>query len=52
MPRVFSNKSVCAHAPATSVIYGISNGSQWIYIGETDNLRDRRSNISPRAKPN
>jgi hypothetical protein len=41
MPHAFSNASVLAHAPAASGVYGISNGAEWIYIGETDNIRQR-----------
>jgi hypothetical protein len=41
IPHAFSNGSVRAHAPAAPGVYGISNARQWIYIGETDNIRAR-----------
>jgi excinuclease UvrABC nuclease subunit len=40
-PHAFSTVSIRAHAPAACGVYGISNARQWIYIGETDNIRDR-----------
>jgi hypothetical protein len=27
------------YAPASPGVYGISNASEWIYIGESDNIR-------------
>ena len=39
--HAFSIVSVRAHAPAASGVYGLSNAREWIYIGETDNIRDR-----------
>lgn len=36
----FTAVSVRAHAPATSGIYGIFNGSQWIYVGMGEDIRD------------
>ena len=39
-PRSFTAAVVRDHAPATSGVYGISNASEWIYIGETDNIRE------------
>lgn len=41
VPHAFSNVSVRAHAPTASGVYGISNGREWIYIGETDNIQAR-----------
>lgn len=38
-PRSFTASSVLENAPALSGVYGISNGSWWIYIGETDNIQ-------------
>lgn len=38
-PRNFNTNEIQAYAPATSGVYGISNGRQWILIGETDNIR-------------
>ena len=42
-PRSFSPPSIMEHAPARSGVYGISNASEWIYIGETDNIREALS---------
>src|SRR5258708_7757089 len=39
IPRPLSLVAVQAYAPNTSGVYGISNGREWIYIGETDNIR-------------
>jgi hypothetical protein len=36
----FTPVSVRAHAPAASGIYGIFNGSQWIYVGVGGDIRD------------
>jgi excinuclease UvrABC nuclease subunit len=41
IPHAFSSVSIRAHAPSASGVYGISNARQWIYIGETDNIRER-----------
>ena len=38
-PRTFNALGVRQHAPALSGVYGISNASEWIYVGETDNLQ-------------
>jgi excinuclease UvrABC nuclease subunit len=38
-PRTFTASSVLKHAPTLSGVYGISNASEWIYIGETDNIQ-------------
>jgi hypothetical protein len=35
----FTPVSVRAHAPAASGIYGIFNGSQWIYVGAGDDIQ-------------
>jgi len=40
IPRPFTNSGVAAYAPSSSGIYGISNGREWIFIGESDNIRD------------
>lgn len=40
IPRSFTAPSVREHAPALPGVYGISNASEWIYIGETDNIQD------------
>jgi hypothetical protein len=36
-----STNSVRAHAPNSSGVYGIFNGSQWIYIGESRDIQLR-----------
>ncbi len=33
--------SVRAHAPNSSGVYGIFNGSQWIYVGESSDIQRR-----------
>jgi len=38
-PRNFTPDAVETYAPGMSGVYGISNASEWIYIGETDNIR-------------
>ena len=38
-PRTFSNASIRAHAPATSGVYGISNGREWILIEAADDIQ-------------
>jgi hypothetical protein len=40
IPRSFSSRSIQVHAPAASGVYGLSNGRQWLYIGETDNIQE------------
>lgn len=39
--RVFKAASVERDAPPTSGVYGLSNASGWIYIGESDNIKAR-----------
>ncbi len=39
LPRSLNPNAVCRFAPPQSGVYGISNGREWIYIGETDNLQ-------------
>lgn len=39
-PRTFNSLGVRQYVPASSGVYGISNAAEWIYVGETDNLRD------------
>jgi|SRR5579871_1722296 len=38
-PRPLTERAVHTYAPAVSGVYGISNAREWIYIGETENLR-------------
>jgi predicted GIY-YIG superfamily endonuclease len=37
----FSQTSVDANAPAASGVYALFNEGQWIYFGESGNIRDR-----------
>jgi len=39
IPRPFLTMAVRTYAPSTSGVYGISNASEWVYIGETDNIQ-------------
>lgn len=39
--RAFTVVSVRKNAPESSGVYGLSNGSEWIFIGETDDIRAR-----------
>jgi predicted GIY-YIG superfamily endonuclease len=39
IPRVFSTATIQRDAPGGSGVYGISNAKEWIYIGESDNIR-------------
>jgi len=39
-PRNFTSDAIQMYAPAASGVYGISNAREWIYIGETDNIRN------------
>lgn len=38
-PRSFSATGIRDGAPAASGVYGLSNSSRWIFIGETDNIQ-------------
>ncbi|MGH9647485.1 MAG: hypothetical protein ACRD4E_11795, partial [Bryobacteraceae bacterium] len=38
-PRNFTVDAVQMYAPDMPGIYGISNAREWLYIGETDNIR-------------
>lgn len=37
--RSFAADAIREHAPALSGVYGLSNATEWIYIGETDNIQ-------------
>jgi hypothetical protein len=37
--RNFSTISVQGYAPASSGVYGLSSAREWIYVGETDDIR-------------
>ncbi len=39
LPQVFTGESIRKNAPVGSGVYGLSNASQWLFIGETDNIR-------------
>ena len=39
--RSFTMNSISKNAPAESGVYGLSNSQHWIYIGESDNLRNQ-----------
>jgi hypothetical protein len=39
IPRPFAPVAIQAYAPMASGVYGISNALEWIYIGETDDIR-------------
>ncbi len=38
-PHAFSLVSVQNNAPPLSGVYGLSNATEWLYIGETDDIR-------------
>lgn len=38
-PRSFQPASIQTYAPATSGVFGISNRREWLYIGESSNIR-------------
>ena len=39
IPRPLRPAAVRVYAPIASGVYGISNASEWIYIGETDDIQ-------------
>lgn len=39
VPCSFSLVSVQRNAPALSGVYGLSNAREWIFVGETDNIK-------------
>lgn len=39
VPYTFSLISVQKNAPALSGVYGLSNAREWIFVGETDNIK-------------
>jgi hypothetical protein len=39
MPRPLQHVAIDAFAPTASGVYGLSNAREWIYIGETDNIK-------------
>ena len=39
VPRAFTQTGIRMYAPFASGVYGLSNAREWIYIGETDDIR-------------
>jgi len=39
-PRPLNLVGVNTYAPASSGVYGLTNAREWIYIGETDNVKN------------
>jgi len=39
VPHTFSLVSVQRNAPALSGVYGLSNAREWLFVGETDNIK-------------
>lgn len=39
VPRPFDPAAIKTYAPNQSGVYGISNAAEWIYIGESDDIR-------------
>jgi hypothetical protein len=39
VPRALTPTSIRNFAPIASGVYGVSNAREWIYIGETDDIR-------------
>ncbi len=40
VPRAFHERGIGQYAPAVSGIFGISNAREWLYIGQTANIRE------------
>jgi hypothetical protein len=40
IPRPLTAGAIQMYAPAASGVYGITNASEWIYVGETDSIQD------------
>ncbi len=43
--RVFNMTSVGRDAPACSGVFGLSDSREWIYVGETDNIQNRLTEL-------
>jgi hypothetical protein len=41
LPHSLNASSIRTYAPASSGVYGISNGREWLYIGETHDIQDQ-----------
>jgi len=39
IPRPLNSSAVRTYAPSASGVYGISNASEWIFIGESDDIQ-------------
>ena len=39
LPRPLTTVGIHAFAPVASGVYGISNGREWVYIGEANNIQ-------------
>jgi hypothetical protein len=39
IPRPLNSSAVRAYAPSASGVYGISNASEWVFIGESDDIQ-------------
>ncbi|HEY1207072.1 MAG: hypothetical protein ABSH46_01410 [Bryobacteraceae bacterium] len=39
--RTFKAASIRREAPSSSGVYGLSNAREWIYVGETNDIRAR-----------
>ena len=39
IPRPFLKAAVQTYAPSASGVYGISSASEWLYIGEADDIQ-------------
>lgn len=39
--RAFADASIRRNAPESSGVYGLSNATEWLLIGEADNIRAR-----------
>ena len=38
-PRPFTSVAIATYAPAAAGVYGISNAQEWIYIGQSDDIK-------------
>ncbi|MBN9657996.1 MAG: hypothetical protein J0H49_07445 [Acidobacteria bacterium] len=38
-PRSFTAGSIREHAPPLPGVYGLSNATEWLYIGDADNIQ-------------
>jgi hypothetical protein len=41
LARTFKAAEIRRGVPASSGVYGLSNGREWVYVGETDNIQAR-----------